>query len=441
MLMLVPAQHLSDFRALSAVVHERAAVFDILERQLSVGRDTVKKLILAVCYGGSLEKQLLELASYRGPPPQILTMLSMEVRSLAEKVATDQPAQLAVVRAEKKPQPEISLLSHHMAHMQRSTMESIAGTPDLGLIVSYERDALVVLRKGMRAPSLVVPPGIQVKVEPYPTEQAVLVEFQKRYKYMDFSMESQLDIEDIMTAWNCCITALAPQVHPKTGEVKFLVRRNITDFGLVIASMLEPCAIVASNEGIGFGKWRVVKEVEVNIKKHVRQLLLNVFRRTGLVYEDGKLTAKYFGAPPPQCKEIGFYSSVSSDVKLHLFKGEPLVRMDSQSMRRFLVDKDGRIYDTLQDVIFKGNPFIRVSLHLPWAFFPKNTMRSAAQVWDAPPEVVRTVEAFLGEVTTYWLSGDGPRGKSIMQHPLVPPVAGVVPRLQVGLRRGPLVPL
>ena len=105
-------------------------------------------------------------------------------------------------------------------------------------------------------------------------------------------------------------------------------------------------------------------------------------------------------------------------MKLHLFKGEPLVRMDSQSMRRYLMDKDGRIYDTLQDVIFKGNPCIRVSLHLPWAFFPKNIMRSAAQVWDAPPEVVSTVEAFLGEVTAYWLSGDGPRGKSIKQYPL-----------------------
>jgi hypothetical protein len=79
------------------------------------------------------------------------------------------------------------------------------------------------------------------------------------------------------------------------------------------------------------------------------------------------------------------------------------------------MDSRGVIYDHVEDRFHVNNPFIRVSRHMPWAFFDEGGIDSkkGGDVWDAPSELKARLGECFQSIFAFWLSGEGPQGKSL----------------------------
>ncbi len=115
--------------------------------------------------------------------------------------------------------------------------------------------------------------------------------------------------------------------------------------------------------------------------------MLELFRKTGLSWDKGKLLGSQRGKPSPACKRPEFYRGVAADISLVLYRTEPAVRLDGVDQRRFLMDKRGLIYDHIDDRFVHSNPFIRVSLCTAWRFFEDAEVPQKKE----PPAVVIVV--------------------------------------------------
>ena len=100
-----------------------------------------------------------------------------------------------------------------------------------------------------------------------------------------------------------CKRALEP-VMVKDG-LKFMTPTNTTDFGLVIAALMEPTTIVADGKAMEhynmrgkFGRWEVITDCKMLLEKLVRDHLLDLGRPIGCKVDvDGKRVPIYLANP------------------------------------------------------------------------------------------------------------------------------------------------
>jgi len=385
MLTLVPPDRRHVFEALRHYVEHRDEVLRDLGLEVGAGRDTMKTVLLGVCYGGGPAKLLLELTGFKGRVPALIKDLSREVGDVAAHVASMYPVQFEALKVELAAREarrssasapgasaEARFLAHRLAMLQRETLEHM-GRLLPSSAVSYERDALVVCEPRLDVMGISAALGMQVKVSPYPDEAAVHAVLQEKFPFMDFGIVSRITSAELNAAEHCCTRALQPD---KKGN--FPTPQNSTDFGVVVAASLEPYLICASGKKVehweraaagGFGKWHVSDDAPKLLARCTRNAMLAIFRGSGSVWDKGKVFGVPRGTVPPPCKRKDFYSSVAADVALVLYRTEPAGRLDGLDQRRFLMDKRGLIYDHIDDRFIYDNPFIRVSLGMAWRFF------------------------------------------------------------------------
>jgi hypothetical protein len=282
---------------------------------------------------------------------------------------------------------------------------------------------------------------MRVKVTAYSDEAALLELLEKKYQFFNFKETSLVSSAKLHSARRACEQALEPTVDSK-GEQVFKTPANTTDFGMVVAAALEPYLICASGKsaehwepesGNRFGRWRVAEDGEKVVMRCTRNILLEIFGDCRLVWREGKLVPTTTGSCPPQCKRRGFYAGVAADVALVLYRAEPCVRLDGVEHRRFLMDSRGVIYDHVEDKFHVNNPFIRVSRHMPWAFFDEGGVdfKKGVDVWSAPLELKNRIGDCFRGIFDFWLSGEGPQGKSLHKNaifgqPLLNSLLGIV---------------
>ena len=421
---------------LAEIVGSRQLVMEELRTAISVAADRqvqlvdVKKLILAMTYGGSAKKHLKLLGCPTVTP--WLHRFQGHIRQIAVQLGVEMPEKLQTLREMKKRDPGASLLSYVCLDSQRKTVDKIclAATTSGGMIASFERDCIVVVGdvhvKGVEDAA-----GVPITVETYGDESAVLRQLQQKYAFMDFSMESELDYFDVARARRDCLKALEPvEVPGKNGaptKFKFPTPKNTTDFGKVMAAHLEPLVICGEGKAMEywsksatckFGKWSTVADRQAFLTKLTRSSLLNIFRPTKLELEDGKFVPREYGPVPPACKRRDFYLAVAADAATELVRPRPPVFADGPQTREFIQDQQGVIYSFATDSFHISQPSIRVSLNMPWEFFPSGVLGAPNDVWTAPAPTKARLLDLLDRIFAYYMSSPGPEGKSLESDPI-----------------------
>ena len=431
MVNMIGAADIKDYPELLEAVLDRSGVFAKLQKDLNKSRDVVKKLILALTYGGGLCNQL-EAIGFRGEPPEWLVRYQKCIRRLANNKAKEYPEKIAILKELGKEDAPISLLSFLAADLQRATLDKIeADVPEP--VVSYERDCLVYLPDNLSKWKSLVQSlsSVPITIEEFPDGCAIRELLQAKYPFMDWTVTSRIKYDDFRRARESCLRSLQPKLDTN-GEPKCQTPDNVTDFGTVIAVRLEPfiiCGRKATMEyydktlsPAGFGMWRTFEDRAHALKSVVRDMLLQEFKKMSYKYEDGKLFFTTVGEPPRACKRPGFYKSVAEDVSLTLVRSAPSAFLDNEHTRRFLQDVDGRVYDFQTDVFVVNQPGIRVGRHVPWSFVPnapgsKHKLGEPEDVWDAPVAVKEQMRSLLQGIFNFWLAGDGPKDKSLYADP------------------------
>ena len=390
----------------------------------------IKKLILAMTYGGSAKKHLLALGCSQTPP--WLANFQACIRKMARAYAKAMPDRIKILKELGKRDPTVSLLSYIGIDLQRQTTDRMqVAVQAKGRVVSFERDCIVGVGCSTLA-EVEKAAGVPLTLETYADEDAVVEQLRLKFPFADFSVDSEFDYTDVVKARACCLSALQPVVKPgkKPGDaakVTFPTPKNTTDFGLVIAAHLEATVICGEGKAMEFwdrsatskhGKWNTVLDRDAFLTMLTRKSLLKLFLPTKLELEDGKWVPTAYGAVPPACKYRGFYVQVSGDAALVLRRPRPPVFADGTDTRDFLQDCHGLIYSFATDRFYAGEPSIRVTLNLPWGYFKDGHIGTPDSVWPAPPATKARLLELLDKVFAYFLAGDGPEGKSLEADPV-----------------------
>ena len=405
----IPDAQKQQYPQLKEVVLDRETVIARLMQELGGKRWQIKKLILAMAYGGSVTKQLAEILHYHGPPPQWLIGFRTCIESWAKVVAEANPGRLAALQDLGKDRPHISLLSYLLLDEQRSMVDYMAGVVRKpAKVVSYERDG-VVYHGSVDTSVLKAAASVPITLEPYPDEREILQELEENYPFVNFKTQSKFHFTEVVRARAACCRVVFGITDDK-GELKFPTPDNTTDFGLLVAARLEPFVLCGRkstmefyDRSLPFGMWQTLMDREKVIQLLVRDVLLDEFRGCKVSYVDGKVQLKHTGPPAKCCKRRGFYTAVAGDTALSLMRTAPALFLDHKDTRRFLQDAAGRIYDYETDKIYVHEPGIRVQRHLPWTFFEGTRLDEPDAVWAVPRMVKQRVSEYLQEVFAYWL--------------------------------------
>ena len=423
------------------VVLRRSEVFQMLQKSLQVkgegpSRDAVKKLILSICYGGGLEKHLGKLGFY-GSPPDWLQRFHGCVHRLAKQFADQQPVNIEkLIAMGKVDTPQVSLMSYVAGSLQRDTFDKLVAAGKPLPLCSCERDGAVFWLGGGRTPAgweagLRGSSDVAITFEDYPSEDEILKLLKEKHPFCDFRLPSKIKYEELLEARRCC-EAIVNGIPGKGDKLSFPTPDNVTDFGKLIAARLEPFVMCGKKSTMeyfdpsagraGYGMWRVLEDREKVLQLTVRDSLMNEFRQVGYKYIEGKQVFEHYGQPPPAVKRPPFYRNVAADVGLTLMVKNPMAFLDNGDTRRFLQDVDGLVYDFVTDRIYVNEPGIRVGRHLSWSFF-QNTIEGnmdwdSEKFWTDPASLKRKLRDLLEKIFSFWLSGEGPKGKSLLQEPV-----------------------
>ena len=387
-------------------------------------RDDCKTLLLALTYGASLPKAMAERPSRVGGIPKFLLGFAKDVRGIAKIFADRFPDVVRKCAEWKKPQPEMSTLSYLAAHWQRETVEKMQrGIGEGNTIVSEERDGHVIWIKG-EAPTdtsglTPLQGAAPVTFEKYLGQDDLEAFARAKYPYHDWSARSVVKMKDYVRSLSACRKALdAVENEDASGA------SNITDFGTVIAFLLEPFVYVSDSDqfeyfdvdGTLFGVWNTTKK-ERALKKLVRRELLNLFRkqsvRVSYCGTEKVVERKFLSAPRIQCKKSGFRNAVAEDASLLLLRQPQRPLDDDNNTRHLLQDADGRVYDYERRRFVTGVAALRLCHRLPWKFGD-----APESLWSAPPVVKAELRVILQEIFAFWLSGDGPLHKTLDDEPV-----------------------
>ena len=131
-------------------------------------------------------------------------------------------------------------------------------------------------------------------------------------------------------------------------------------------------------------------------------------------YENGKLTTKFYGQPPPQCKRKAFWMSVVDEVSVSLQRAEPTNWMDGEHTRGWLMDKMGVLYNYEEDRFVTNCPGMRMSRSMPWAFHAKGDITTPDAVWAVDPLLKHRLQELLSKIFDFWLAGGKSLGLSLI---------------------------
>ena len=402
MVYIVAEQHglLRLVPALFRVVTGRDAVFQHIAESyqcMQLSRDEIKTLLLKILFGGNY------LSSVNGAQNDFLNALSLEVCALAKAVGKIFPAIVSQMVVWGKSNPEVSCLSYVAANMQRQKVDGMKANVPEDFLCSEERDGFVHFDPENQHR---VESDVPFTTESYPDAEQILNMAKEKYPSMDFSAQSEVSMRDYVASRRCCLESLESGY---TG--------NTTDFGNVIAFRLEPRVFINDNDTMEYyedseqhhGRWKVTKK-EKAMKRLVRSALLDEFRPLKASYSsDGKLLWKREGNPHPLVKTSRIRNAITEDVSLVL-KRDPSIALDcSERIRRLLVDCNGLVYDFNSGQLFPNTPSLRLQRNLPFSF---------EQPWKIDPGLQKKLDELLDKIFAYWLSGDGPKNKSLYADPV-----------------------
>jgi hypothetical protein len=301
-----------------------------------------------------------------------------------------------------KSNPEVSCLSYVAADMQRQKVDGMKAGVPVQSLCSEERDGFVHFDPfGKHKVECDVP----FTTESYPDADQILDMANSKYPFVDFTAQSSISMRDYVESRRCCVESL------DSGN-----NRNTTDFGNVISYRLEPKVYFNDNDTMEYyeasehhhGRWKVTKK-EKALKRLVRFALLDEFRPLKASYtSDGKLVWKRTGTPHPSLKDSAVRNAITEDVGLVL-KRDPVFALDcSERIRRMLVDCNGLVYDFETNKCFPNMPCLRLQRSLPFSF---------QQPWKIDPGLLQKFDELLDKIFDYWLSGNGPKDKSLYTDP------------------------
>ena len=209
-------------------------------------RDSVKKLILAMNFGGSVTKQLREKPGRCLEIPDWLQRYSNCLQRYAMKMAAAHPDRLRMLEEWGKDRPPISLMSYGAGHLQRLAVDRMLVTISPESVVSHERDGFVAWSlKPAEVLSIREAAQCPITTEVYPTEKELLVMAKTKYPHQSWDVKSVVDLEDLKHALRAChhlLFAPLPEGQKTRG-----VPSNTSDFGLVLAARLEPYLYVGQD--------------------------------------------------------------------------------------------------------------------------------------------------------------------------------------------------
>ena len=189
------------------------------------------------------------------------------------------------------------------------------------------------------------------------------------------------------------------------GEPK--IPKNHSDFAIVVASSLEPYLYI--DDGVAeifdrtlgtVGRWTVKKATQT--KPIIRTCLLDAFREKRATRKDGKSVYEAHAEVPYQLKATDLQNTIADQVRTMMTREHPTPLDSSESCRRFLMDKNGLVYDCVQDVFIEHTVFLRLQRQLPW----KCNATEPDMVWDAPPKVKPELGELFRRVLAFWQVGD-----------------------------------
>ena len=77
------------------------------------------------------------------------------------------------------------------------------------------------------------------------------------------------------------------------------------------------------------------------------------------------------------------------------------------------MDKSNIMFNFEKDQFVVNCMDMRMSINVPWKFFPDDKISSPDSVWNVAPELKSDLQNVLQGIFDYWLAGDGPDGKSL----------------------------
>jgi len=389
---------------LEQVVLDREAIYDHLAHELvdSTGapmpRDDVKKLVLAITYGGQFKNLC---GSFGKPAPDWIAKHQRGIRALADQRAAENP-ELMEMLADKR-DPAISLLSYQVGQSQRHTVDKMSALVPRDQHCSYERDGFVFFGRTPPKEAFEAAAGMPVTCETYMEPGELLAWVQARYPYIDWSMRSIFKAFEVRFARTNATRAL--QAITKEGDPK--IPKNHSDFAMVAAADLEPYVYIDGDMCEVFdrtmckhGRW--LSRKTCHLKSVMRTALLDAFTPMGAQVKNGKVVYARRGDIPHQLKATDLQNTILDQVRT-LLSREPSAPLDwSEQCRRFLMDAEGLVYDYEADKFIKDGVFLRLCRHLPWSF----QCAEPELTWKAPAEIRDGLRAILQDVLKYWQMGD-----------------------------------
>jgi hypothetical protein len=379
------------------VALDRAGVMSELQeagKAFGVDRAACKRALLSVAYGASMQ-----VAWPYGEVPACLRMLKDEVLRLAVRLAVQDPDLFAKVKAfklskssEKKQNVHICMLSYLNGAEQRAVVDKlISCLPPDARVFSYERDGFVYHGPRVDVAVFAQAGGVPVTVEAYPSEAEVLAGLREKWPHLDWSVQSRIDPFDLVRSMRCSLAAL--EVLDANGKLVTTIS-NHSDFASCVAAELETFMHIGSDkteyfdtEACKYGIWTELSSRQC--KAVVRDVLLKLWRHPKR-YElsEGKWRAVgYYGDTPPHLKKTNTQNSIIEQA-LHLLCRPATRALDSPDTRRYLCDRDGKVYDYETDTFISTTIDLRISQRLPWSFDAEKPQL----VWPFPAGVTDCLE-------------------------------------------------
>ena len=145
----------------------------------------IKKLILAITYGGSVKKHLRLLGC--NVVPGWLGRFQQCIREIANKLGHANPGKIEILQELGKRDPTISMLSYIGMDLQRQTTDRMRAAAEAtgGRVVSFERDCIVVVGK-VDSGKVREAAAIPITEESYEPEEMVAKQLKQKFPFLDF---------------------------------------------------------------------------------------------------------------------------------------------------------------------------------------------------------------------------------------------------------------
>lgn len=341
--------------AVAAVVRDRDMVIRELLEPFAPNRD-YKELLISAGFGKAPEPWW---------PPFLLDVAD-EFRALASRAAAECPVAMKQVKTWGRKQPEITLLSHILAGVERGQLDlmiAVAGDS----LMSVEHDGIVLWQPD--AATLEAVRGstsFELAVKPYPQTRGEFLDFcRERYPDEDWTSPSRFPWISVQIARHACMQLIQPEEGKRPAAIT-----AHTDFALVVAAEVEGLCVVDKAKTFSWdartSQW---KEGDTyGVHGNVREALHKAFTPKRLVLEETdtglKAVMALRGGTPAVLKNHGGLVSIREETKAYLTGSIP----DTDTTRDVIPFKNEWVWLFKKGVAVRKNPGMVFTRSLPWDY-------------------------------------------------------------------------